>query len=147
MELITLEEARVLKLCHFYTGVPCINGHYSPRYVKGGKGCVQCARERVDKWRINNPEKHRRKVARAAFNNRATVNAKNARRRASKLNATPVWVDIKRLRAIYNNCPKGYQVDHIIPLQGETVCGLHVPWNLQYLTPSENCSKSNNLLY
>jgi len=68
---------------------------------------------------------------------------KRARRRASKLNATPSWVDKKELKRIYKECPKGFEVDHIIPLQNDIVCGLHVPWNLQYLTPEENYSKAN----
>lgn len=63
-----------------------------------------------------------------------------------KLKATPNWVNRKALEEVYLNCPEGYEVDHIIPLKGKNVCGLHVPWNLQYLTKIENLKKSNKIL-
>jgi len=47
------------------------------------------------------------------------------------------------LLEFYRNCPNGYQVDHIVPLIHPLVCGLHVPWNLQYLTNYDNAVKNN----
>lgn len=59
--------------------------------------------------------------------------------------ATPPWVDYKALAAVYAACPPGHEVDHIVPIKGANVCGLHVPWNLQYLLKRENRSKANRL--
>jgi hypothetical protein len=72
--------------------------------------------------------------------------ANSAKRRAAQLQAIPLWADLNKIEEIYLNKPKGYNVDHIIPLQGDCVCGLHVENNLQYLTESENKSKGNKLL-
>ena len=79
-------------------------------------------------------------------NNRGKVREMSAAHRARKLKATPKWANMKKIRDIYLNCPKGFEVDHIIPLKGKTVSGLHVENNLQYLTKSENCSKGNKIL-
>ena len=76
-------------------------------------------------------------------NNRGKTNAIKARYRANKLKATPSWSEVEAIRDFYTKCPEGYQVDHIVPLQGVNVKGLHVLANLQYLTASENQSKGN----
>jgi hypothetical protein len=79
----------------------------------------------------------------------------NDRRRRHK-NATPKWLSAEQraeIRKIYKevvrlceNHPRAYAVDHIVPLLGKEVCGLHVPWNLQILTAEENFKKNNKLL-
>lgn len=67
-----------------------------------------------------------------------------AKYRALKALAMPIWVDLIELKNVYTNAPENLDVDHIIPLQGNEVCGLHVPWNLQYLTRGQNATKSNS---
>ena len=64
-------------------------------------------------------------------------------RKALKLDRVPAWADLNKIKEIYTNCPKGYHVDHIVPLQGALVSGLHVENNLQYLTAEDNLKKSN----
>ena len=69
--------------------------------------------------------------------------ATQAKRRAAKLQRTPSWGNEQKIKEIYLSCPEGMHVDHVIPLQGKLVSGLHVSENLQYLTAKENLSKSN----
>ena len=95
---------------------------------------------------LNNKEKRKETVRLTRLNNPHTQKAITAKRRALKLKATPKFANLNKIKEIYKNCPKGYVVDHIVPLQGKEVCGLHVEWNLQYLTPSDNSSKSNKLI-
>jgi len=61
---------------------------------------------------------------------------------AKRKNQTPPDINIKELQQFYLNCPKGYEVDHIIPISKG---GLHCISNLQYLTVSENRKKSNKI--
>jgi len=65
-----------------------------------------------------------------------------ADRRARQLNQTPPNADNQIIKEIYLNCPKGYEIDHIIPLSRG---GLHHQDNLQYLTPTENRKKGNRI--
>lgn len=78
-------------------------------------------------------------------NHRPEMNAHKAKRRAAELRAIPPWADLNKIKEIYKNCPAGYHVDHIFPLQNDISCGLHVDTNLQYLTAKENLSKGNKL--
>ena len=89
-------------------------------------------------------------------NNKEKINAATALRRATKLKATPSWLTKehkKQINNIYKKCLNitkqtgiSHNVDHIVPLKGKKVCGLHVPWNLQILTATENNSKNNRLV-
>lgn len=54
--------------------------------------------------------------------------------------------ELEEIRRIYRECPKGYHVDHEIPINHPLVCGLHCVANLQYLTAQDNLSKSNHWL-
>lgn len=78
-----------------------------------------------------------------------------ASRRTRLKRAQPKWLNIEQIKQIEifykiaNKMTKTfnikYSVDHVIPLQGKLVSGLHVPWNLQILTKSKNSSKGNRL--
>ena len=98
------------------------------------------------KYYLNNKTNIKNKIKNYNINNPHIRKANKAKRRASELKATPKFANLNKIKEIYKNCPKGYHVDHIIPLQSKIVCGLHVEWNLQYLTPSANSSKSNKLI-
>lgn len=88
----------------------------------------------------------RERLARWKRENRKTEAARWMAYQCRKTKATPLWADLTKIKQIYLNCPEGYEVDHVIPLHGKTVSGLHVETNLQYLTRSENAAKGNKLV-
>ena len=89
-------------------------------------------------------------------NNKTQVRADTKARRRKHRDATPLWLTRKQkseIRQIYQiaitmtqTTGEQYVVDHIVPLRGESVCGLHVPWNLRVITQDENLKKSNKLV-
>lgn len=96
----------------------------------------------------NNNREHTLKVCSDwAIKNPTKVTFKSAKYRAAKLQRTPSWADLEKIKEFYLNCPEGYHVDHIIPLQGKNISGLHVENNLQYLTAEENLRKGNKWPY
>lgn len=109
---------------------------------------------RTIEWQKNNKEKYSAKSRRWYENNKEKSFAYSAKYRASKSNACPAWLDenmSKEIESFYQKAHKisaetgvAQEVDHIVPLRGEIVCGLHVPWNLQVITQFENRSKRNN---
>lgn len=117
------------------------------------------------KYRANNPETHSKtskkyynanKQKKLAYNKwwRAVNNDKqlayNAKRRAQIKQALPAWADVDKINQIYTQSVElststgiSHHVDHIVPLCGELVCGLHVHENLQVLVRGDNLSKGN----
>ncbi len=96
-----------------------------------------------------NPEKERERKQKYAKANPGKVRARQAMRRAAVKQATPNWLSesqLSEISRIYATCPKGWHVDHIVPLQGATVSGLHLPCNLQHLAAKENRRKGNKLI-
>lgn len=99
-------------------------------------------------WANENRDSVRQASARWSAKNPQIRNYRESLRRAKKKNATPKWLTPEQLndiKDIYLKCPEGHEVDHILPLQGKEISGLHVPWNLQYLPSLENRIKGNRL--
>jgi 5-methylcytosine-specific restriction endonuclease McrA len=65
------------------------------------------------------------------------------KRSSAEAVATPDWVNKKDFYKLKAECPDGMVLDHIIPITHDKVSGLHVPWNIQYLSTKENIQKSN----
>lgn len=172
MQIITRAEAREQGKVRYFTGKVCRHGHLEERFTLDAR-CLGCARDHSAKSRAKHVDARRladREYARAHSDKRAAyirsyyeanrshmlsanrewcVNNPDQRRAhhrryyAAKVRATPAWADMAAIEAFYAARPVGMEVDHIIPLQGKNVSGLHVHWNLQYLTPAENAAKGN----
>jgi hypothetical protein len=123
--------------------------HYAS-YAEKREHKIKYAKE----WVKNNPEKYKVNAKRCYEKTKLKRFAYQALSRAKRRNAVPKWFDsIKedvqkiyieaRTKTLETGIP--HEVDHIIPLVSEYVCGLHVPNNLRVVTRYENRSKQNKL--
>jgi hypothetical protein len=108
--------------------------------------------ERKAKYYRENKEIVSARIRNYANKNKHSVAAKLAKRRASLLSATPAWANHDKVKAFYKaadllNMVTGiwHEVDHIVPLQGRKVCGLHWEGNLRVIERAENRSKGNSI--
>jgi len=154
-DIISRKDAKALGLKRCFTSRPCKYGHVAERFLDN-KSCAKCARKyqrRYDRKRDATPErkaKVRIRKLRWAKENPEKHNARCAARRAAKLQRTPAWADLEAIARIYAQARLmtivtgwPHHVDHIIPLRGRSVCGLHVESNLQILPDDENFEKAN----
>lgn len=111
------------------------------KYIKNNPKKYAASKQ---KYKINNREKEAAYARKWAKDNPEKNTANTVAYYMRKFKAMPVWADSFAIVEIYALAAKlGKHVDHILPLKGKLVCGLHVENNLQLLTPAENLSKNN----
>ena len=168
MIIVTRKEAQMQGLSHYHTGVPCVSGHTALRRVND-RVCIECdkntkaarrasaANDQVKSTRRASYKKHQeaalaaKKVYRAT--NKGKINALCAARKKVVKQRTPAWLtsfDKLKIRCMYQLAAmytreneEAWHVDHVIPLQGQQISGLHVPSNLRVIRGLENIKKKN----
>lgn len=152
---------------HYFTGKPCKHGHISLRRVKDRK-CNECENIAKKEYVNNNKEiikvqsrisyikhkeKHLAQKRKYRQANKGAINSLNAARKERIKKAIAKWLtkdDLWIIKEIYRLAEQrtklhGFQwhVDHIIPIKGDSICGLHVPKNLQVIPWLDNIRKKN----
>lgn len=141
---------RVLKRCREYNQRPEVMAREKLRHRKRWLAMrdVLLKQRKV----LRTPEvleKIRRYSKRHYRRNKLMYVERCSRRRAARIKACPVWANLAEIRRIYQRAADmtrttgiKHHVDHIVPLQGRSVCGLHVEQNLQVLPAKENLEKA-----
>lgn len=165
---LSRKKAQAKMMTHYCTGVPCVHGHVALRRVSD-RVCTECdkiakaarrttiANEQIKTVRRASYQKHKEAALLAKkmyrISNKGKINALCAARKVVVKQRTPKWLtafDKLKIRCLYqlaamytreNSEP--WHVDHVIPLQGKNVSGLHVPENLRVLRGIENIQKKN----
>lgn len=158
-----------MKTCTKCQASKPLEGFYKRKQTPDGREawCKECRLEHNRKWVSRNKERHSELTRRWYEENREQhlINSREwyAANRHRKLattsaredrckDATPVWADMGALQALYKQAKAlteetgvPHEVDHIVPLTHDRVCGLNVPANLQVLTQEQNRRKANKL--
>lgn len=168
MKQVSRKEAQAQGLPHYWTGTPCTHGHIALRRVND-RVCTACDKVAKTARRASAANEQVKRIRRAAYQkhkeaallakktyrteNKGKINALCAARKKVVRQRTPQWLtalDRLKTRCMYqlaamytreNNEP--WHVDHVIPLQGALVSGLHVPNNLQVIRGLDNIKKKN----
>lgn len=129
---------------------------------------IKKERQRQREYYKNNPDKQTVRHRKYYASNTIKINSKNKKyykehkaeklahvrkRQANILKAVPKWADLEKIAEIYKQREKisretgiSHHVDHIIPLKGKNVCGLHVEYNLQIISAEQNLRKSTKIV-
>lgn len=138
------------KLCH----KAYVKHKYAQAYANPDFQATELAR--VKQFYAKNPDKKKLSDKHYALNNKAKISANVRKYQYAKIDRTPSWLgvdDVWMMQQAYELADLRtkmfgfkWHVDHIIPLQGELVSGLHVPHNLQIIPATENHRKSNQFV-
>lgn len=139
---IYIKRAKEWKISNPEKVSACIKSYYEKNKEK--------ERARLKAWEISNSIKRISAKKTWRKENKSRLAAQCRARQATKINATPSWADLNLIAVEYSLaswCSEvmriEYHVDHVVPLQGRNVCGLHVHNNLQVIQATENLRKSN----
>lgn len=131
---------------------PCVKEYKAGRY----KARSSEIKERMRKYYAANQDRIISRCKKYQKNNPHIPRAATAKRKAKLLSATPSWLTDKHreeINMVYQEAKRleletnePHHVDHIVPLQGKLVCGLHVPWNLRAIPARDNLTKHNKFI-
>jgi hypothetical protein len=106
--------------------------------------CIQCRRSKNRENAKLKSRQQKERHERWRIKNAGHVRSESKKRKIKIKQATPPWFESKDVEIVYKKAVEfGFDVDHIVPINSDIVCGLHCHDNLQLLHKSVNCSKKN----